>query len=195
LTAKGRGAFRSLGSRKLAALGIEGDEIAVRLEGDQLVLTGSESGTLAIPASAVDRMRHFGTEEVQELPGNIPATMEVKIWWGGRPEPVLLTPFANHKAYGAVIGGFAERVVAWRGVERLMLGPGYATAIINLLIVGPPCLLLFALLLGLSIWESAWWWLATIPLAALFLWLGGRNIVSRWPRRVRSLEAFKTYLP
>jgi len=190
-----KGAFRSLGSRKLARLGLEGDEVIVRLEGDQLVLTGASGGTLAIPAAAVDRLRHFGTEEVQELPENIPPTLEVKIWWSGRPEPVFLTPFANHKAYGTVIGGFAERVAAWRGVDRLMIGPGHATAIINLLIVVPPCLLLFGLLLALSIWDSAWWWLATVPLLALFVWLGGRNIVSRWPRRVASIEAFKAHLP
>lgn len=195
MTAVRRGRFRSLGSKQLVRLGLEGDEVFVRLEGDQLVLTGSTSGRLVIPAAAVDRLRHFGTEQVQALPANIPPMLEVKIWWGGRREPLFLTPYAQHKAYGAVIGGFAERIVAWRGIDRLWIGPGYTTGIVNLLIVAPPCLMLFGLLVGLSLWQSAWWWLATVPLTALFVWLGGRNIISRWPRRVASIAAFKAHLP
>lgn len=195
MTAEGRGSFRSVGSRALARLGVKGDQVSVRLEGDQLVLTGCEGGTLRIPAGSVDRLRHFRTEVVQSLPSNVPSTVEAKIWWSGRPKPVLLIPIGQRRGYSAVIGGFAERVAAWRGVERLRIGPGVTTAILNLLIVVPPCLLLFGLLLTLSILDSSWWWLATIPLSALFLWLAGRNIVSRWPRRVRSLEAFKADLP
>lgn len=189
------GVFRSLNTKALRRHGLQGDEVLVRLEGDQLLLAGSDGGSLSISAGSVDRLRHFGTEEVQEAPSNIPATTEVTIWWAGRREPVTLTPFARRKAYRSVIGGFAERVAAWRGVDRLRIGPGYATAIINLLIVLPPCLLLLAVLIGVSIMDGGWWWLATILLSALFLWLGGRNIVSRWPRRVASVEAFKANLP
>lgn len=195
MTATRRGSFDSVGSKALARLGLEGDTVTVRLDGDQLMLTGCDGGSLSIPAASVDRLRHFGTEEVHQLPSNIPAMVEAKIWWSGRPQPVLLIPTVGRKAYSAVIGGFAERVAAYRGVGRLMLGPGYTTAIVNLLIVLPPCLLLLGGLLVVSVMDGGWWWLATIVLSTLFLWLGGRNIVSRWPRRVASIEAFRANLP
>lgn len=189
------GAFRSHNSSALERLGLVGTDVAVTLEGDQLVLRGRDGGMLSIPAAAVDRLRHFRSEEVHQLPANVPAMAEVKIWWGGRRKPVLLTLSSGKKGYRSAIGGFAERVVAYRGLGRLMLGPGYTTAIVNLLIVVPPCLLLLGVLLLASITNGGWWWPASIALLALFGWLVGRNLVSRWPRRVAGLEAFMSDLP
>ncbi|MBO9622593.1 MAG: hypothetical protein J7500_07765 [Sphingomonas sp.] len=187
--------FRSGNTSALEALGVKGSNLSVALEGDRLVLSGRDGGTVAIPAHAVERLRHFGTEQVHELEGSIAATLEAKIWWSGSPRPVVLTAIAGQGGdYRATILDFAERVAAAHGPGRLQLGPGYATAIVNLLIVVPPCLLLFALLVGVSILDGGWWWLATAVIAPLFLWLGGRNLASRWPRRVRSIEAFRAGL-
>lgn len=123
-----------------------------------------------------------------EIPS--PPLYETKIWWDGRAKPALLIPIENQRVYSAVIADFARHVAGAHGLAKLRIGPGYMTAIINLLIVGIPCLFLFAFMLWISLADGGWWWLATAVVFMLFFWLAGRNLVSRWPRRVGSLDQF-----
>lgn len=106
----------------------------------------------------------------------------------GARTPLLLIPVADHDAFRSITREFAAAVAQSGGIDRLRLGPGLTTGIVNLMIVGIPGALLFAYLLYVSISDGGWWWVASAAIFALFLWFGGRNIVSRWPRRIRRLE-------
>ena len=182
--------FTSTNCRVLQDRGVEGLDVVVRLEDSTLELSGEEGGRVSIPAARVDLIRQFKMEAVQSLHGGTPDMWETKIWWDGGSKPVLLMPIQNQPAYSAIIGDFAAQVAEARGLEALRIGPGYTTAIVNLLIVGPPCLFLFAFMVWISLMDGGWWWLATAVTFMLFFWLAGRNLVSRWPRRVRSLDQF-----
>ncbi len=187
-------AFSCLNSKGLEQRGVMGEVARVELKGSALLVQGSEGGSVRIEAARVDKIRQFRMEAVHSLHSPLPATFETKIWWDGDPKPALLIPYDDYRSYRAVIAGFARSVAAARGLERLRLGPGYATGIINLLIVGPPCLMLFALMIWVSLEQGGWWWIVGALVFMLFFWLGGRNIVSRWPRRAGSIEAFEEAL-
>lgn len=182
--------FTSANSAALERSGVRGIDVVVRLEGSTLFLKGEESGELAIPAASVDRIRQFRAGVDHSAPIALPPLYETKIWWGGRTKPVLLIPIENPRVYRDVIGDFARHVAAVHGLARLRIGPGYMTAIINLLLVGIPCLFLFAFMLWISLTDGGWWWVATAAVFMLFFWLAGRNLVSRWPRHVDSLDRF-----
>jgi hypothetical protein len=181
-------------NKGLEQRGLVGDSVRVELKGNSLLVQGSEGGSFRIEAARVDRIRQFRMEAVHSLHSPLPAMFETKIWWDGARKPALLIPYEDHRSYRAVIGSFARAVAAARGLERLRLGPGYATGIINLLIVGPPSLMLFAMMIWLSFDQGGWWWIAGALVFMLFFWLAGRNIVSRWPRRAGSIEAFEEEL-
>lgn len=187
-------AFSCLNGKGLERHGVRGQLVRVELEGSALVIEGAEGGSVRIEAARVDRIRQFRMEAVHSLHSPLPTMFETKIWWDGGAKPVLLIPGDGHKSYRAVIGRFAEAVAAARGLDRLRLGPGYTTAIVNLLIVGPPCLMVFALMIWIAVDQGGWWWVVGGIVFMLFFWLAGRNIVSRWPRRLRSLDQFRAEL-
>ena len=182
--------FTSTNCRVLQDRGVEGLDVVVRLEDSTLELSGEDGGRVSIPAASVDLIRQFKMEAVQSLYGGTPDMWETKIWWDGGSKPVLLMPIQNQSVYSAMIGDFAAQVADAHGLKALRIGPGYTTAIINLMIVGIPCLFLFAFMIWISVMDGGWWWLVTAVIFMLFFWLAGRNLVSRWPRRVRSLEQF-----
>lgn len=182
--------FTSTNCRALQDRGVEGLDIFVRLEGSALELSGEQGGRVSIPVASVDLIRQFKMDAVQSLHGGTPDMWETKIWWDGGSKPVLLMPIRNQPVYSAMIGEFAAQVAEAHGLKALRIGPGYTTAIINLMIVGIPCLLLFAFMIWISVMDGGWWWLASAVTFVLFFWLAGRNLVSRWPRRVRSLDRF-----
>jgi hypothetical protein len=182
--------FTSINSAGLERCGVTGPDVVVRLEGSTLRIVGEQGGAVAIPAASVDLMRQFSTQTIQSPDGDIPPLYETKIWWDGRSKPALLIPIEGHGAYCDAIAAFAGQVAAANGLERLRIGPGYTTAIVNLLLVGIPCLLLFAYVLWVATTDGGWWWLAAVAIFVTFVWLAGRNIVSRWPRPVRSLDQF-----
>jgi hypothetical protein len=182
--------FTSTNSGVLKSRGVTGLDVTVRLEGSTLHLRGGESGQVAIPASSVDLIRQFRMEAVQSLHAPTPEMWETKIWWDGGSRPVLLMPIANQPAYRDIIAEFAGQVAAAHGLKRLRIGPGYLTASINLLLVGIPVLILFAYVFWIALTDGGWWWLAAAVIFMAFSWLAGRNLVSRWPRSVRSLDQF-----
>jgi hypothetical protein len=182
--------FTSINSAALRRCGVTGPDVVVRLEGSTLMIVGEDGGAVAIPAASVDLIRQFSTQTVHSPDGDIPPLYETKIWWDGRSKPALLIPVEDHSAYCAAIAGFAGQVAAANGLERLRIGPGYATAIVNLLLVGIPCLFLFAYVLGIAMMDGGWWWPAAVAIVIAFAWLARRNLVSRWPRAVRSLDQF-----
>jgi len=182
--------FTCVNDRTLEARGLAGLAATVRLEGSTLELAGEQGGSLSIPVASVDRVRHFRMEAVQSLYHPTPTMYETKIWWDGQSRPALIMPSQNHDAYRLLMADFAEQVAEAHGLGVLRIGPGYTTAIINLLIVGIPCLMLFGFMVWISLTDGGWWWLATAVIFMLFFWLAGSNLVSRWPRRVRSLEQF-----
>ena len=182
--------FTSTNQRLLQARGLSGLGVVVRLDEGALVLQGEEGGRLDIPAASVDRVRQFRMEAVHSLHFRSPVMYETKIWWDGGRKPALLIPVNDKDSYRAIIAEFAAAVAEAQGLERLRIGPGWTTAIVNLLVVGIPCLFLFAFVFWLALIDGGWWWLGAALIFMLFFWLAGRNLVSRWPRRVRSLDQF-----
>ena len=171
---------------------LKGGMATVRLEGDALKLTGDEGGELAIPAHQVDRIRivHFGG-------GRRPTSYETRIWRGNGEEPLLIMPPPHHPGdYATVIRSFAARVAALRGLDRVLRGPGRATAIVQLLLVGLPVTLLAAFLLFAAVADgSGWMWLLATLALALDAWLIAGMVRNRWPRRVRTLDELDRELP
>ncbi|MGQ0588139.1 MAG: hypothetical protein ACT4N8_01235 [Sphingosinicella sp.] len=182
--------FTSINGRELERRGVSGSDVAVRLEGATLAIEGEQGGHVAIPAERVDLIRQFRMGPVHSLHLKTPPIYETKIWWDGGSRPVLLMPVENQPAYQALIAEFAAHVAEAHGLERLRIGPGPTTAIVNLLIVGIPCLFLFAFVFWVALVDGGWWWLGAMATFMLFFWLAGRNLVSRWPRRVRSIDQF-----
>ena len=151
--------FRSLNTSFLRKQGLAGEDVVVRLEGTTLVLKGDKHGSLAIPATSVDRLRQFKMEAVEANLSEFsadrsPGLYETKIWWSGKAKPLMLTPYEDFANYREIMRGFARQVAAVRGLERLYLGAGPTTAILNLLLVGIPVLFLFAYVLWLATAEG-----------------------------------------
>jgi hypothetical protein len=175
--------------RALKRHGLAGFEIEARLEGQSLTFSDEAGRKIAVSAAQVDRLRLFRMQAVQTADGpGTPTIHETKIWWDGGRVPILLIPVENHEAYRAAMGTFARQVAAARGLDRIRLGPGYLTAIINLLLVGPICLALLAYVFYIAVEEGGWWWAGAMAILLVFGWLAGSNIVSRWPRRLKSLD-------
>jgi len=191
--------FRSLNTSFLRKQGLAGEDVVVRLEGTTLVLKGDKHGSLAIPATSVDRLRQFKMEAVEANLSEFsadrsPGLYETKIWWSGKAKPLMLTPYEDFANYREIMRGFARQVAAVRGLERLYLGAGPTTAILNLLLVGIPVLFLFAYVLWLATAEGGWYWLGAAATLLFFGWYGARNIVSRWPRPIHHFEQFEAEL-
>lgn len=173
----------------LARAGPEGGIGLVRLEGDTLRIAGEKGGELAIPAAQVARIRL-----VRYSGSRLGTTYEAKIWRKGGSEPLLLMPTRPPDGYGPVIKGFARHVAAVRGT--VMRGPGLATAIVNLLIIGGSVTLLAAGAVLLGVYDGGWgWWLAAAVAVALDLLLLASTFRNRWPRRVRNLDELDRELP
>jgi len=173
----------------LARAGPEGMIGKVRLDGDTLRVVGEKGGELAIPAVQVERIRL-----VRISGSRLGTTYEAKIWPKGASAPFLLMPPRPPTGYGPVIKGFAGRVAAAGGT--VMRGPGLATAIVNLLIIGGSFTLLAAGAVLLAVFDGGWpWWLAAIITVALDLLLLFDTFRNRWPRRVRNLDELDRELP
>ena len=185
--------FTVVGNKSLEQAGLSGHAVKARLDGGTLTLAGGSKGELVIPAGNVDRLRHFRMAKVQDPTYTLPTMYETKIWWGGRSKPILLMPSQDQTAFLNGIGDLAAAVEAAHGPGRRYIGPGATTAIINFLIVGIPVLLLLAFVWGIAAVDGGWWWAGAIGITLLFGWLGGRSILSRWPRRV-SLERLQAEL-
>ena len=186
--------FASLSCRELRERGLQGEEVRVRLEGSTLTLSDADGRSVAIPAAQVDRLRHFRIDPVRSLHVTTPTQYETKIWWGGGRRPLVLVPYGKLAGYRRIVRTFAGQVAALHGLDRLRLGPGRATAFVNLLIVGPPVLLLFAFILSIAVLDGGWWWAGAVAALLLFGWLAGRNLRSRWPRRLRDLDQLDSAL-
>jgi len=191
--------FKSLNTSFLKRQGLSGDEVIVRLGGSELFLEGEQGGSLTIAAEDVDRLRQFKMEAVHATSGDVPGEgtpclYETKIWWGGGAKPATLTPHDRYDDYRNVILAFAEQVAAVQGPDRLYLGAGPLTAILNLLLVGTPLLLLCAYSVWIALDEGGWWWGAALAVLLFFGWYGTPNIISRWPRRMPDFSRFEQEL-
>lgn len=194
--AKGEPSFLIANVGALKRRGLTGYDIRVRLTGETLTFTDESKRTVAVPAERVDRLRHFRMDATQSRTGgSTPTIYETKIWWDGNARPILIVPFRGHKVYRAALRTFARQVAETRGLDRIRLGPGYVTAIVNLLLVGPIVLALIAYAFYVAVQDGGWWWVAAIAVFIVFGALAGGNIISRWPRRVRSLEQLDSELP
>ena len=173
----------------LARAGLEGGVGIVRLDGDTLRIAGEKGGELAIPAAEVERIRL-----VKYSGSRLGTSYESKIWRKGGSEPLLLMPPRPPVGYGSVIKGFAGGVAAAGGT--VMRGPGLATAIVSLLIIGGSVTLLVAAAVLLAVFEGGWgWWLAAAVAIALDLLLLANTFSNRWPRQVRNLDELDRELP
>ena len=182
-------AFTISNGRALKRRGLTGYEIMVRLDGNILTFSDEDGRTVAVPASQVDRLRFFRMDPTQaRYGGSTPAIYETKIWWDGGRWSILLVAVDELETYRAAIRAFAGQVAAARGLDRIRLGPGWVTAIVNLLLVVPITLALFAYIFYVAIEDGGWWWVSAIVVFLAFAWIVGRNLYSRWPRRLRSLE-------
>lgn len=183
--------FKALMTGRLRSFGLEGDEAIVRFDGALLTIDGELGGRIAIAPAAVDRVRQFRTGAVQELQGEVASISETLIWWNGDPKPLMLTPFEGHAGYRAIIRDFGAKVATANGIDRLYRGPGAATAIVNLVLIGVPVLALLAYLIWVSMEEGGMWWAASALLALFFVAISWMRIVRRWPRPVRVFDQFE----
>ena len=139
MMARKRDSFLITNGRALKRRGLSGYDVRVRLDGQTLTFRDERGRTVAVPAASVDRLRHFRMGGVQSVGGGegTSTIYETKIWWEGGWTPILLVPFRGNDVYRAALSAFARHVVDAHGLDRIRLGPGYVTAIINLLLVGP----------------------------------------------------------
>ncbi len=185
-------AFKVAAHGSLEQAGLAGGPVKGRVDGGTLTLADA-GGSLVIPAASVDRLRHFRMGKVHELNYGSQVAHETKIWWSGRRDPILLMPSGDKDGFFEGIGDFAAGVEVAHGPGRLHIGPGATTAVVNLAIVGIPLLGLLAYVGWVALEDGGWWWLGAALIALFFGWLGGRSILSRWPRRV-SLDRFRAEL-
>lgn len=176
----------------LERAGLKGGMATVRLEDGTLRLSGDSGGDIAIAAGDVERIRI-----VRFAGGRRPALHETRIWRGGGAEPLLILAPPHHSDdYGAVIRGFASRVAAIGGMDRVSRGPGLATALVQLMLVAFPLILLAGFLLILATdGGSLWLWVAAGLAAAVAAGLVAGLLRHRWPRPIRSLDELDDELP
>lgn len=125
----GDGSFVLLPDRSIDRLEFGDAMIDGRFDGGSLILAGPK-GRIVIPAGSVDRLRHDHVlPDVRAWPalrrdfGFIRGHCTT-IYWGGRPNPVVLRPYRNQPAFLAVVDGLATAVQAAHPDGRLYIGGG-----------------------------------------------------------------------
>jgi hypothetical protein len=163
-----------------------------KVDGEALHIT-AKGRELVIPADRVGRIRfaHFpGTSTTR-------ASWETKIWPQGAAKPLLILATPEKAGqYGAVMREFAARVAERGGLERIMSGPGLATAIVNFALSGCSVMALAILCVVFAIWDRSWWmWLIAVVASVAAAWLVTSLVRKHWPRRIASLDELAEMLP
>ena len=176
--------------RSLRRAGLRGSTAEVRLQGDTLILSGAEGGSLAIPPSAVECLRIASYSS-----RHVPPDYEFRIWRAGeRGSLVIATAPRRHGSYGPVMREFAGWVFADGG--RVLRGPGLLRLIVQMIWTVGTVALFALVLLGGAIAEGKWWmWLITLFVAGLAVLLFVGLYRTSWPRRVTSPEQLDEMLP
>jgi hypothetical protein len=183
--------------RAMRRAGLRGSTAEVRLQGDELVLTGDAGGMILIPAREVDRIR-IASIRLPPPRHSVrpPATLyDTKIWRSGERRPLLIGPPLDHPTrYGPVMREFAGWVFAAGG--EILRGPGlFALTVEMVWTVGSVTVVGLLLLGGAIVEDRLWLWIVSAIVLALPFFLARRIYRRHWPRRVSRPEELDEVLP